>query len=148
MPTWTEAAAHLRTRYTIARDEPTWIGMMWSFRAGDVEMEEPVRVELISAYDEDWLLVQAVVCKADRIEAAGALRWNSLVAIGGLALDGPYCVLRSALPLDTMAWRDLDRTISFIARETPEGRPRTDVARWRGCAGATSGPAEGRLTWS
>jgi hypothetical protein len=129
MPTWGETRAYVRDHYAIIQDEPNWIGMSWRFRSGDVEVEQRVKVERVFAFEKEWLLIYSAVCESGNVDAVGALRWNALVAIGSLALDGMYCVLRHTLPLATVSFADLDLVIENVAREAARlGRPESPRA--------------------
>ena len=124
MPTWDELRESLRGCYAILRDESNWIGMAWTFRAGEVEVEQRLKIERVFAFESEWILVYSAVCAADKIDAVSALRWNSLVAVGTLAIDGNYCVLRHTLPLANLACETLDLVIENVAREAARlGRP-------------------------
>jgi hypothetical protein len=115
MSTWEEIREHLRARFELVEEHPEWVGMVWTFTYEGRALTQRLKVECMA---REWVLVLAAVCKADGINAASALRFNARLAIGALAIGGDTCYLRALLPLDTMDFRDLDRTIAFVARET------------------------------
>jgi hypothetical protein len=80
-------------------------------------VEERVDLEHVGIDGEPWLLVHTAICRADRMSADAALRWNGLVAIGALAILGASCVIRAVEPLDGLTPRRLERLVTSIARE-------------------------------
>jgi hypothetical protein len=129
MPSWEDIRSHLRARYVLVSDQDTWVGMEWTFTHAGAVIKQRVKVERFMAFGSDWALILAAVCNADRIHALSALRFNARLPIGSLAVERDKCYLRAALALDTLSYRDLDRAIELVARETArlrDPRPRGD----------------------
>jgi hypothetical protein len=122
MPTWDDVRAHVRSRYRLVKDEPDWLGMVWTFVHERKKFQQRVKVERIAVNGADWVLVLAAICKADKIDAAGALRFNARLAVGSIGIERNMCYLRGSLPVDTLVLRDLDRLIEVVARETARMR--------------------------
>ena len=118
MASWGDLREHLRARYELAADQAGWVGMVWTFTFKDLALAQRVKVEHALSAAGEWVRVLAAVCRADRIDAAGALRFNARLNVGALVVDGDMCYLRAVLPLDTLTLRDLDRAIELVARET------------------------------
>lgn len=113
MATWREVWLHLRSRYQLVVEQPTWLGMEWTFTWQNLVVTQRVKVE----HAGDWVIVLAAVGKAVEVDAPGALRFNAKLMIGALALSDEMCYLRAALPLDGLSLAHLDRTIEVVARE-------------------------------
>jgi hypothetical protein len=110
---WREVWSYLRVRYQLLVEEPTWIGMEWTFTYQNLVVTQRVKVE----HAGDWVIVLAAVGKAAEVDAPGALRFNAKLMIGALAIAEDMCYLRAALPLDGISFPHLDRTIEVVARE-------------------------------
>ena len=117
MSTWDEVREYVRGKYPLARDEPQWLGMDWSFDANGLLVTQKLKIELVTAFEEPWLLIRAAVCEEAYIEPLGALRYNAFVAIGALAVENGYCFLRATRPLQGLSMPELDQTVDFVARE-------------------------------
>jgi hypothetical protein len=118
MATWDEVRKHLRAHYLLVVEEADWVGMEWTFHHDEKVVTQRVKVARVVAFGADWVLVFAAVCDADKLAALSALRFNARLPIGSLAVEHDRCYLRAALPLDTLSFGDLDRTVTFVARET------------------------------
>ena len=130
MPSWDEIRAHLLHRHAVVSDGAHGVGLVRRFRPPETAaaLEQRIKVERAVAHDSDWILIRAAVCAAHRIDAPSALRWNALHAVGTLAIDGAYCILRTALGLDSLTLRDLDRALEVIARVAVGMRDRARTA--------------------
>lgn len=124
MPTWEETQAYLRGRYRLVHDAPTWLGMEWRFESKGEPVPMRIKIELVTAFNEPWVMVLSALCPADNVDARSALRYNALTAMGALVVEGDRCYLRTTLPLEILTFKHLDRTIEFIATEATKLRQR------------------------
>lgn len=118
MTAWEDICAYLRSHYVLVVDDVGWIGMEWAFSHQGSVFRQRLKIERKISYASDWVLVMAAVCRSDMLDTTSALRFNARLAIGSLAIEGEMCYLRAALPTDTLVFRDLDRAIALVARET------------------------------
>jgi hypothetical protein len=122
MPTWEETQTYMRASYVLVVDEPKWIGLAWSFKSADgtEDVVQRERVEQVQAFGEPHLLVLADVAPAGEVaaeQAIGALRHNMSIAIGAIAIADDTFVVRAVVPLETLTWPVLDRTLRQVAHE-------------------------------
>jgi hypothetical protein len=115
MPTWDETKDHLRTRFKLLREEPTWIHMGWTFEGEERVQEE--RVELRQAVGEPHVLVVCDVVGVEQMDAREALAHNMTLAAGALALVDDRVVLRLVHPLEDLRFERLDRWLELLAHE-------------------------------
>ena len=94
-----------------------------------------LRTELVTAFDEDWVLLLSPIVEERRAFLRDALEFNSRLAIGALAIEQGWLVLRATHLLANLDAQLLDRHIAFVARETL--RLRTCVTRELGSSGTT-----------
>jgi hypothetical protein len=117
MPTWDETKQHLRERFKIAVEEPSWLGLTWVFHQGAEQELQRQRIELVQALGQPHLLVLCDVVPEDALPPREVLRHSSTLAIGALAsLQGLY-VMRHVMPLSNLTWDVLDTSLEFIAHE-------------------------------
>jgi hypothetical protein len=115
MPTWDETKEHLRQRFKLLREEPTWLLMGWTFE-GEPRVQEE-RIELRQAVGEPHLLIVCDVVGGDQMEAREALEHNMTLAAGALALVEGRIVLRHVHPLEDVRFERLDRWLELLAHE-------------------------------
>jgi hypothetical protein len=115
MPTWEETKKHLRERFKLLREEPTWITMGWTFE-GEAHVQEE-RIELRQAVGEPHILILCDVVGVDQMEPRDALAHNMTLAAGALALVDNRVVLRHVAPLEDLRFERLDRWVELIAHE-------------------------------
>ena len=115
MPTWDETKAHLRERFKLLREEPTWIAMGWTFE-GDQRVQEE-KIELRQALGEPYALISCDVIGLDQLDPREALAHNNTLAIGALALVEDRVVMRHVLPLEDLAFARLDKALELLAHE-------------------------------
>jgi hypothetical protein len=115
MPTWDETKEHLRIRFKLLREEPTWISMGWTFEGEDRVQEE--RIELRQALGEPHLMILCDVVGVDQMEPREALAHNITLAAGALALVDDRVVLRLVHPLEDLRFERLDRWLELVAHE-------------------------------
>lgn len=115
MPTWDETKGHLRERFKLLREEPTWITMGWTFE-GDQRVQEE-RIELRQALGEPHALITCDVVGLDQLEPKDALAHNMTLAIGALAMVEDRIVLRHVTPLEDLSFARLDKALELLAHE-------------------------------
>lgn len=118
MATWVEVQEHLRGRFKLAVDQPSWIGLAWRF---DVPSGGPLlqrqRIELAHASGQPHALVLCDVVPEDAFPPRDALVHNMALAIGALAVHEGIVVLRHLFPLDKLDRADFDRALELMAHE-------------------------------
>src|SRR5688572_6985145 len=115
MPTWEETKDHLRQRFKLLREEPTWILMGWTFE-GEPRVQEE-RIELRQALGEPHVLIACDVVGVDQMEPSEALAHNTTLAVGGLALVDGRIEPRHVHPLEDLRIERLDRWLELLAHE-------------------------------
>jgi hypothetical protein len=108
---WNELSQYVGAQYRVVHADPDWLGVELSF----VDAAVRIKLEPITAFDAPWVLISASICSERQLNALSALRYNSLVAVGSLVIEGEGCYLRAALPIEEISAPALDRTIDFIA---------------------------------
>lgn len=76
-----------------------------------------VRVERVTAFGEPWLLATAAVIEEPSAVLRDALVFNARLAVGSLAIEQGWLVLRAAMPETTDA-ATLERVVDFLAYES------------------------------
>ncbi|MCE9575714.1 MAG: hypothetical protein K8W52_21370 [Deltaproteobacteria bacterium] len=76
-----------------------------------------IRGELVTAFDEDWLLLLTPIVDEQRALLRDALAFNMELAIGALAIDQGWLMLRATHVLALLDDRLIDRHLDFVARE-------------------------------
>lgn len=117
MATWDETREYIRGKYKVAMDEPTWIGLAFSFTLDGNEVGQRERIEPTTALGQPALLLWSDVVETNRVPNKLALQRNMSFEIGGLAISGDLYVLRVVLPLEGMSWSLLDEGLVYVARE-------------------------------
>ena len=117
MPTWDETREYIRGKYKVAMDEPTWLGLAFSFTLDGAEVGQRERIEPVTALGQPALLIWADVVETNRVPNKLALQRNMSFEIGGLAISENLYVLRVVLPHEGMSWALLDEGMLFVARE-------------------------------
>jgi hypothetical protein len=100
MPTWGEIREFARSKYTLQNDEDQWFSIVFGLPTGRSQL---VVVRRFEAFNKEWAEFRSVVCKEAEMAHKIALKKNSKLAVGALALDddGDYFLTYSAA-LDTM----------------------------------------------
>lgn len=117
MSDWEHVRSYLRERYRLARDQPEWLGLVWNLGTEAEPLPQRTKVELISAFEEPWLLVMGEVCSELAFPHRDALLHNAQLAVGALAIEQSCIVVRQTLRLATLVWEDLDWTLQIVALE-------------------------------
>lgn len=111
---WNALSQYVGAQYRVVRGDAHWLGIELPFADAAVR----IKLEPATAFDAPWVLVIAAICSEHDIDARAALRYNALVALGSLVIEGELCYLRAALPLEELCESALDRTIDFIAQQS------------------------------
>lgn len=111
---WNDLSQYIGAQYRVIRKDPHWLGVELPFTDAAVR----IKLEPATAFDAPWVLVIAAICSERHIDARAALRYNALLALGSLVIEGELCYLRAALPIDEQCAQVLDRTIDFIAQQS------------------------------
>lgn len=129
MATWTETKEWLAKTFTLAIDEPEWVGLAFKWPGPDGEdVIQRQRVEIAQAFGQPHLLVWSDIIAADRVPPRVALAHNMTLAIGGIALLENLLVLRTVVPLDGLDFGYLEKTMRYIAHEAARLRVHTPEA--------------------
>lgn len=119
MPTWDEVREHLRKKLTIAVDEPSWIGLGWTFKSETTKEDvlQRQRIELVQAIGEPHLMVLCDIVEVSRARPDAMLVHNMTLAVGGVAIvDGVY-VMKYVTPLENIDLRYFERSLTYLAHE-------------------------------
>jgi len=135
MTTWNEVCRHLADGHEVVDAGPSWMALVWRFprSAGEAQVRQPQHVELMQLGGRPHVVSVCAVVPHVRLSAADALAHNLGLAVGALALLEDTVVIRSAVALDDLELRALDRTLEATAHE---------AARLRGQVVARPAPAD------
>jgi hypothetical protein len=129
MPLWSEIKSYLRRTFTIAVDEPEWIGLAWILESpGGDDVVQKQRVELVQAFGQPHIMIWSDVTEVERVPPRTALAHNMTLAIGAVAINEQHYVLRAVLPLDPLDWDYLEKTMRHVAHEAARLRVTTALA--------------------
>jgi len=95
MPTWPELREHARTKFQLSKDEQDWFSLVWSYDSGRTQQ---IVVSHYECFDQEWIEFRSYVCKEAEMTPRVALRKNSELSLGALALDaeGDYVLIHKA----------------------------------------------------
>jgi hypothetical protein len=99
----------LRVRFDVGQEGKAWMGL--------VVAEKRVRVERVTAFDAEWLLILSRVAKEEDLAHRDALTCNMRLAVGALALDRGHYELKAIYELAALELPVLERAIHDVARE-------------------------------
>lgn len=111
---WNDLSQYIGAQYRVVRRDAHWLGVELAFTDAAVR----IKLERATAFDAPWVLIIAAICGERHIDARAALRYNALLALGSLVVEGELCYLRAALPIDEQCAPMLDRAIDFIAQQS------------------------------
>jgi hypothetical protein len=117
MLTWDETREFIRSKFKVAMDEPTWMGLAFGVTIDGRDVAQRVRVEPTTALDGPAVLIWGDVVDVSRVPTKLALQRNMSFEIGALAISDKLYVLRVVLPLDATSWPQLEAAIVYVARE-------------------------------
>jgi hypothetical protein len=119
MPTWDDVRDHLRSKLTIAVEEPSWIGLGWTFESERTKQDvlQRQRIELVQAIGEPHLMVLCDIVEVSRARAEPMLAHNMTLAVGAIAVSDGWYVMRSVTPLVTLDLRYFERSLTYLAHE-------------------------------
>jgi hypothetical protein len=115
--TWIELVAHVRERWKLAIDAQDRLGLLWSIGEGPNVEEQRELVELIHGGGVPYVRITADVTREEKLSPLDAVRHNTTLAVGALALDRQTYVLRAVIPLDVLSTQALDRSLELVAHE-------------------------------
>jgi hypothetical protein len=72
-------------------------------------------VQLSRAYGRPWILIMSEIAVEDAMVLRDVLRHNMHLAIGAVALEDGFLVVRHLLPLDDLTWPVLERVMEVVA---------------------------------
>ncbi|MBS1123319.1 MAG: hypothetical protein H6Q90_5547 [Deltaproteobacteria bacterium] len=127
MATWAETRAHLQQTFTIAVEQPEWIGLGWKFKPATPgeDVLQRQRIELVQAIGAPHLLVLSDIIEVNRVPMRTVLEHNMTLAIGGIAISDDVYVLRAVVPLEHLDFPYFDRMLAYIAHEAARLREST-----------------------
>lgn len=125
--TWDELITHVRGRWKVAIDSKDRLGLLWIIGEPPEVEEQREMVELIHGAGVPYVRITADVAREDALSSLDAVRHNTTLAVGALALDRSTYVLRAVLPLDVLSTQALDRSLELVAHEA--ARIRHDAKR-------------------
>ncbi|MFN0245507.1 MAG: hypothetical protein ACKV2T_01280 [Kofleriaceae bacterium] len=117
MVSWDEIRELIRSKFKVAMDEPTWMGLAFGLTIDNREVAQRVRVEPTTALEQPAVLIWGDVVDVSRVPTKLALQRNMSFEIGALAISEKLYVLRVVLPLETTSLSLLEAAIQYVARE-------------------------------
>jgi hypothetical protein len=117
MPTWEETKKYIHERFKIAVEEPSWLGLTWSFPDGANQEFQRQRIELVQAFGQPHLLIMCDVVPEEALPPREALRHVASMAIGGLSITHGVYVLRHVMPLSNLTWDVMHQALEYTAHE-------------------------------
>lgn len=128
MATWSETKEWLAKTFTLAVDEPEWVGLGFKWddpKGGPEPVVQRQRVEIAQAFGQPHLLIWSDIIEADRVPPRVALSHNMTLAIGGIAILENLLVLRTVLPLENLDFAYLEKAMRYVAHEAARLRINT-----------------------
>ncbi len=117
MPSWEETKKHLHERFKIAVEEPSWLGLTWSFPDGEKQEFQRQRIELVQAFGQPHLLIMCDVAPEEALSPRDALTHATSMAVGGLSITHGLYVVRHVMPLSNLSWDVLNNALEYTAHE-------------------------------
>ena len=117
MPTWDEVRAHLRAKFTLARDHEQLVGLIFRFPLPEGERAQAVRVSPVRVIEEPYLSILADVCPELGMSVGQAVDLQDRLLFGALVVRKATWLLRHSLPMERIAWIDLERSLRLVAHE-------------------------------
>ena len=125
MMTWDELITHVRGRWNVAIDSRDRLGLLWTIGEPPDLEEQRELVELVHGGGVPYVRISADVAHEEKLSPLDAVRHNTSLALGALALDRTTYVLRAVLPLDALSTQALDRSLELVAHEAARIRNKT-----------------------
>lgn len=117
MASWDEARSFLRSQFGLAKDSEQMVALAWRLPTEQGETVQWVRVSPSQVHGELWLSVLADICPKERLTPTTALAYLNQLPVGAILLWRDYFLFRHSLPLDRIAWPNLERTVRLVAHE-------------------------------
>jgi hypothetical protein len=117
MPSWEETKKHIHERFKIAVEEPSWLGLTWSFPDAGKQEFQRQRIELVQAFGQPHLLIMCDVVPEESLPPREALSHTTSMAVGGLSITHGLYVVRHVMPLSNLTWDVLDNALEYTAHE-------------------------------
>ena len=117
MPSWDEVRAHLKETFTLAMETEELVGLVFRFRLPEGERVQAVRVSPVQIAEEPWVVVLADLCPDVGLSTGQAIDLQGGLLFGALVVRKGIWLLRHSLPMDRLAWPDLDRAPRLVAHE-------------------------------
>ena len=118
MATWQDLYSYIRTMFHIA-EEHTGALTLVSTVSGDRSQKVFVRYKLVGV-QEEWVQISSPICEVGQVDVNAVLLEVGTMVCGGLAIEGPYLVIRDALPLKNMQYNEFSRPFNLITTTADE----------------------------
>jgi hypothetical protein len=116
--TWEEIVNQMRTHHRVDREEGEWCGVSEPVELSDgTRADAKVRVELVTAFGEPWLLLAALIGPETHIAAREALLLSFNMALAAIGIDGDKMYVRSTQCLASLDAGTLERAFDFVVKE-------------------------------
>jgi len=110
--TWSDVERWVARHEVLRRDERSIV-----FATGGGRAAMRMRAERLRASDEDWLLLLVPIMAETRTQLRDALAFDNQLAIGSLAIEQGWLMLKATLPIVGVDQPMLARYIDFMTRE-------------------------------
>ena len=112
MATWSEIQEHARERYGLMMDRERSFRLTWTHDDGRTQL---IQVRRVSAFGTEWLELKSPVCHAHEMDHTVALQKNNELAVGALAIEGPYMVVVHNTQLADLQTQAFESSLAIIA---------------------------------
>lgn len=112
MPTWPEIQAYARGKYTLSKDEENRFAITFREQNNRTQM---IWVRPFTAYNQQFLEFKSYFCKEDEMAPKVAVRKNSELAVGYIALIDTHYALVHNVPMKSMDVEEFELPLHAVA---------------------------------
>jgi len=138
MMCWSAVRSALRRKFPLEYDDDEGVRLVWHFDG----VAQPQWLHHIRSLDVPHVMVMCPIGGEHDIPARDAVRHNSSLAVGAMALGPTGYVMRAVMPLDAVSHATFERILEVLACEA--ARIRGNINRARESAIASSAVTEKR----
>ena len=109
---WTEIQKYMRSKYTLERDNPQMMSMIWAYEDG---RSQKVIMRKYSAFDRDMIELKSPFARLGTIDAQELLRKNAEFPLATTALSGDVYLVVYNLFVENLREEDLELAVSRVA---------------------------------
>ena len=112
MKTWTEIQDHFRKKYTLERDTPDMLSMVWMYEDG---RSQKVILRRYSSFGHEMIEIKSPFARKDDVSPLVLMEKNSELPLATTALAGDVYLVVYNLVLDVVVTDVLEMVVSRVA---------------------------------